>query len=106
MTRIRRTFIATLVASAVTAATFGAAPSSAGPQATASACTYSIWKITKREHVTCRKAKKVLKNDPRVGGGEEKLPGWHCSYGKSIIPEGKCSKTGTNKSFKYASDNY
>jgi hypothetical protein len=100
MTRIRRTFIATLVASAVTAATFGAAPSSA-VQATASSCTYSIWKITEREHVTCRKSKKVLKNDPRVGGGDESLPGWHCSYGKSIIPEGKCSKAGTNKSFKY-----
>ncbi|MGH2839094.1 MAG: hypothetical protein ACRDJY_12205 [Thermoleophilaceae bacterium] len=100
MTRIRRTFIATLVASAVTAATFGAAPSSA-VQATASACNYSIWKITKREHVTCRKAKKVLKNDPRISGEGEKLPGWSCSYGKSIIPEGKCSKSGTNKSFKY-----
>jgi len=100
MTRIRRTFIAILVASAVTAATFGAAPSSA-VQATASSCTYSIWKITEREHVTCRKSKKVLKNDPRVGGGDENLPGWHCSYGKSIIPEGKCSKAGTNKSFKY-----
>ena len=100
MTRIRRTFITTLVASAVTAATFGAAPSSA-VDATASACTYSIWKIKNREHVTCRKAKKVLKNDPRVGGGEEKLAGWSCTYGRSIIPEGKCSKSGTNKSFKY-----
>jgi len=100
MTRIRRTFIATLVASAVTAATFGAAPSSA-VQATASSCTYNIWKVVEREHVTCRKAKKVLKHDPRIGGQGEKIPGWHCSYGKSIIPEGKCSKSGTEKSFKY-----
>jgi hypothetical protein len=101
MTRIRRTFIATLVASAVTAATFGAAPSSA-VQATASSCTYTIWKITKREHVTCRKSKKVMKHDPRIGGQGEKIAGWHCTYGKSIIPEGKCSKAGTEKSFKYS----
>ena len=100
MTRIRRTFIGTLVASAVTAATFGAAPSSA-VQATASACTYSIWKIKDREHVTCRKAKKVMKHDPRLGGEGEKLAGWHCGYGKTLIPEGKCSKSGTEKSFKY-----
>ena len=100
MTRIRRTLIATLVASAVTAATFGAAPSSA-VQATASSCTYSIWKVTEREHVTCRKSKKVMKHDPRIGGQGQKLSGWHCSYGKTIIPEGTCSKQGTNKSFKY-----
>ena len=101
MTRIRRTFIATLVASAVTAATFGAAPSSA-VQATASSCTYSIWKVTDREHVTCRKAKKVLKHDPRIGGEGEKVAGWHCTYGQTIIPEGRCSKAGTAKTFKYS----
>ena len=100
MTRIRRTFIATLVASAVTAATFGAAPSSA-VQATASSCTYSIWKVVEREHVTCRKAKKVMKHDPGIGGQGDELPGWHCTTGQTIIPEGKCSKQGTNKSFKY-----
>ena len=99
MTRIRRTFIATLVASAVTAATFGVAPSSA-VDATASACKYSFWKITKRENVTCKKAKSVLKHDPRVGGQGEKVPGWSCTYGDSIIPEGKCHK-GNSKSFKY-----
>jgi hypothetical protein len=100
MTRIRRTFIATLVASAVTAATFGAAPSSA-VQATASACTYSVWKITKRENVTCRKAKKVLKGDPRLYGDGEKQAGWSCTYGKGVVPEGKCHK-GSSKSFKYS----
>jgi hypothetical protein len=100
MTRIRRTFIATLVASAVTAATFGVAPSSA-VQATASSCSYSLWKIYKREHVTCRKAKKVMKHDPGIGGQGDELPGWHCTTGQTIIPEGKCSKQGTNKSFKY-----
>jgi hypothetical protein len=100
MARIRRTFIAALVASAVTAATFGAAPSTAATSA--ASCTYSIWKITKRENVTCRKAKKVMKHDPRLGGEGQKLPGWHCTYGKTIIPEGKCSKRGTDKSFKYA----
>ena len=99
MTRIRRTFIATLVASAVTAATFGAAPSSA-VDATASACKYSIWKIVERENVSCRKAKKVLKHDPRLGGEGDKVPGWSCTYGKTIIPEGKCHK-GSSKSFKY-----
>ena len=100
MTRIRRTFIATLVASAVTAATFGAAPSSA-VEAQASACTYSVWKITKRENVTCRKAKKVMKGDPKLYGDGEKVPGWSCTYGKNVIPEGKCHK-GDSKSFKYS----
>ena len=100
MTRIRRTFIATLVASAVTIASFGSASSSA-VQATASSCTYSIWKITKRENVGCRKAKKVMKHDPRLGGEGDKVPGWSCTYGKTIIPEGKCHK-GSSKSFKYS----
>lgn len=100
MTRIRRTFIAALAATAVTAS-MAATPSVAGPTAGASACTYKIWKITKRQHVTCSKAKKVLKNDSHVSGGKG-LPGWKCTYGKSIIPEGKCTKSGTNKSFKYA----
>ena len=36
-----------------------------GSRARQRACTYSIWKITKRENVTCRKAKKVLKGDPK-----------------------------------------
>ena len=95
MTRIRRTFIATLVASAVTAATFGAAPLSA---ATASAgCTYSVWKITKRENVTCRKSKKVLKGEYGEG---EKVPGWSCNNTGNLIPEGKCHK-GNSKSFKF-----
>ena len=98
MTRIRRTFIATLVASAVTAATFGAAPS-LGASSSAS-CTYSAWKITKRENVTCRKAKKVLKGDPKLYGDGEKVPGWSCTYGKGLVPEGKCHK-GDSKSFKY-----
>ena len=102
MQRIRRTFIATLVASAVTAATFGAAPSVAtGPIATASACEYSAWKITKRENVTCRKAKLVLKGDPKLYGNGEKQPGWSCTYGKGLVPEGRCHK-GDSKSFKYS----
>ena len=100
MTRIRRTFIAAVAATAV-AASMAATPSVADPTATASACEYSMWKITKRENVTCRKAKKVLKGDPRIGGGD-RVPGWRCTYGKSIIPEGTCRKTGTNKRFKYS----
>ncbi len=96
MTRIRRTFIATLVASAVTAATFGAAPSSA-VQATASSCSYSVWKITKRENVSCRKSKKVLKGEYGEG---DKVPGWSCNNKGDLIPEGKCHK-GNSKSFKY-----
>jgi hypothetical protein len=99
MTRIRRTFIAILVASAVTAATLGAAPS-LGASSSAN-CTYSIWKITKRENVGCRKAKKVMKHDPRLGGEGDRVPGWSCTYGKTIIPEGKCHK-GNSKSFKYS----
>ena len=99
MQRIRRTFIATLVASAVTAATFGAAPSVAsGPIATASACEYSAWKITKRENVTCRKAKRVLKGEY---GDADKVPGWSCTNTGNLIPEGKCKKQGTQKSFNY-----
>jgi hypothetical protein len=93
--RIRRTFIAALAATAVTAS-MGIGAS----QSAAAGCEYKIWKITKRENVTCKKAKKVLKNDPRVGGGEG-TKGWSCSYGKSILPEGKCKK-GSSKSFKYS----
>lgn len=89
-----------MAATAVTAS-MGANPSVADPTATASACEYKIWKIKKRKNVTCRKAKKVLKRDPRIGGGEG-ARGWRCSYGKTIIPEGKCTKTGTDKSFKYS----
>ena len=97
MTRIRRTFIAALAATAVTAS-MGIGAS----QSAAAGCEYKIWKITKREHVSCKKAKKVLKNDPRASGGEG-LPGWHCTSNKrSIIPEGKCSKKRTEKSFKYS----
>jgi hypothetical protein len=65
-----------------------------------SACTYEIWKITKRQNVSCKKAKAVLKSDPRVGGGDGH-PGWKCTYGKTIIPEGRCKK-GTSRSFKYS----
>ena len=96
MTRIRRTFIATVVASAVTAAGFGAAPSSA-VEATASSCSYSAWKIKKRENVSCRKAKRVLKGEY---GDKDKVPGWSCSNTGNLIPEGKCRK-GDAKSFKY-----
>ena len=92
--------MAALAATAVTAA-MASTPAVADPVATASACEYSIWKITKRENVTCRKAKKVLKGDPRIGGGD-KVPGWHCTYGKNIIPEGRCTKSGTDKTFKYS----
>lgn len=100
MTRIRRTFIAVVAATALTAS-MAATPSTAAPIATASACEYKMWKITKRENVTCRKAKAVLKGDPRIGGGE-RVPGWRCTYGTSIIPEGRCTKKGTNKTFKYS----
>ena len=99
MTRIRRTFITAVAATAVVAS-MATTPSVADPIATASACEYKIWKIKQRENVTCRKAKKVLKNDPRIGGGQG-LKGWSCTYGKSIVPEGKCRKSGTAKSFKY-----
>ena len=96
MTRIRRTFIAALAATAVTASMgIGVSPSAA------SGCSYKIWKITKREHVTCSKAKSVLESDKRVSGGDGH-PGWKCTYGSSIVPEGKCTKKGTNKSFKYS----
>jgi hypothetical protein len=96
MTRIRRTFIATLVASAVTVASFGAASSSA-VQATASSCTYSVWKIYKREHVTCRKSKKVLNG---AYGDGQKQDGWSCNNTGGLIPEGRCHK-GQSKSFKF-----
>ena len=92
MTRIRRTFIATLVASAVTATTFGAAPT-----AMAAGCEWSAWKIKQRENVTCRKAKRVLKGEY---GDADKVPGWNCSNTGNLIPEGKCKK-GQTRSFKY-----
>jgi len=94
MTRIRRPLIAAVAATAVTAS-MGVGAS----QSAAAGCEYSAWKIIKRENVTCRKAKKVLKGDARIGGGE-KVPGWSCSYGDTIIPEGKCRK-GNSRSFKY-----
>ena len=93
--RIRRTFIAAVAATAVTAS-MGIGAS----QSAAAGCEYEIWKITKRDNVTCKKAKKVLTNDPRIGGGDG-LKGWNCSYGKSIVPEGKCKK-GSSRSFKYS----
>jgi hypothetical protein len=100
MIRIRRTFIAVLSATALTAS-MGASPVPASPTATASACTYSVWKITKRQNVSCRKAKRVLKNDKRISGEGDGHPGWKCSYGQTIFPEGKCHK-GTSASFKYS----
>ena len=93
MTRIRRTCIATLVASAVTATTFGAAPS-----AMAAGCEWSAWKLKDRENVTCRKAKRVMKGEY---GDRDPVPGWSCQNSGNLIPEGKCKKTGTDKSFKY-----
>jgi hypothetical protein len=97
MTRIRRTFIAALAATAVTASMGVGAPQA--QEAQTSACTYSIWKITKRQNVSCKKAKQVMKNDKRISGGDGH-PGWKCTYGPTIIPEGKCRK-GTSASFKY-----
>ena len=99
MTRIRRTFIAALAATALTAS-MGASAVPASPTATTSACTYSVWKITNRQNVSCRKAKSVLKNDKRISGGDGH-PGWKCTYGKTIFPEGTCRK-GTSASFKYS----
>jgi hypothetical protein len=98
MTRIRRTFIAAVAATAVTASMgMGASQSVAGgPEAIASACTYSAWKITKRENVSCRKAKKVLKGE--YGNGD-KVAGWNCTNNGNLIPEGKCTKG--QRSFKY-----
>ena len=99
MTRIRRTFIAVLTATAVTASMgMGVSQSAAaGPEAIASACTYSVWKIKKRVNVSCRKAKKVLKDE--YGDGDN-VPGWSCTNTGGLIPEGKCKK-GTTRSFKY-----
>ncbi len=78
MTRIRRTFIAAVAATAVTASMgMGASQSVAGgPEAIASACTYSAWKITDRENVSCRKAKRVLKGEY---GDKDKVAGWSCT---------------------------
>ena len=44
----------------------------------------------------------MLKGDPKLYGDGEKVPGWSCTYGKDLVPEGKCHKTGTQKSFKYS----
>ncbi len=102
MTRIRRTIIAALAATALTASMGASAvpASSSSPTAITSACTYSAWKITKRQNVSCRKAKRVLKNDKRISGGPGH-PGWKCTYGKTLFPEGTCRK-GTTASFKYS----
>jgi len=104
MTRIRRTFIAAVAATAVTASMgMGVSQSAAtGPEAIASACEYSAWKIKKRENVSCRKAKRVLKGEY---GDKDKVAGWSCSNTGNLIPEGKCRK-GDAKSFKYVPKGY
>ena len=35
-------------------------------------------------------------------GDEDKVAGWSCTNTGNLIPEGKCQKAGTAKSFKYA----
>ena len=93
MTRIRRSFIAVLAATAVTASM------GVGGAEAAQSCKVDGFKITKRKNVSCKVAKKVTKK--KVSG--EKLPaGWKCTDGQTVIPEGKCRKTGTEKSFKYS----
>ena len=98
MTRLRRTFVAAVAATAVTASMgMGVSQSVATePQAIASACEWNIWKIKKRQNVTCRKARKVLKGE--YGNGD-KVPGWSCTNKGNLIPEGKCTKG--QRSFKY-----
>ncbi|HYH58605.1 MAG TPA: hypothetical protein VD790_05250 [Thermoleophilaceae bacterium] len=92
--RIWRTFIAAVAATAVTASMGAGVSMSASASAK---CEYSAWKITKRENVTCKKAKKVLKGEYGEG---TKQQGWSCTNKGNLIPEGKCSKG--QKSFKYA----
>jgi hypothetical protein len=101
MTRIRRTFIAALAATALTAS-MGASSAPASPTASASACNWEGFNITKRDDVTCAKAKRVLKG--AIGGGE-KVPGWSCSKGSTIIPEGRCRNKARTKSFRYKHQN-
>ena len=91
-TRIRRSFIAVLAATAVTASM------GVGGAEAAKSCKVDGFKITKRKNVTCKKAKEVTK---RKVSGQTLPAGWKCTDGKTVIPGGKCSKTGTDKSFKY-----
>ncbi|MEA2386505.1 MAG: hypothetical protein QOJ22_679 [Thermoleophilaceae bacterium] len=98
MTRIRRIFIAALAATALTAS-MGAASAPASSSASASArCSWEGFNITKRDDVTCKKAKRVLKG---AIGPAEPVKGWSCSKGSTIIPEGRCRNKAKTKSFKY-----
>jgi hypothetical protein len=91
-TRISRTFLAVLAATAVTAS-MGVSSSQAAT------CKVDGFKITKRKNVSCKTAKKVTRR--KVSG--ESLPrGWKCTNTGNLIPEGKCTKRSTNSSFKYA----
>ena len=92
MTRISRTFIAALAATALIA-TMGVG------SAQAATCKVDGFKITKRINVSCKTAKKVTHR--KVSG--ESLPrGWKCTNTGNLIPEGKCTRKSTNSSFKYA----
>lgn len=95
MTRILRRTSIMAIAAGLLVGSLGVAESPAGTAA--KTCKVDGFKITKRKHVTCRKAKKVTHK--KVTG--QKLPdGWKCSSGSGVIPEGKC-KHAPNKSFHY-----
>ena len=92
MTRIRLTFIAAITAAAVTA-------SMGAGSAQAATCKVDGFKITKRKNVSCKTAKKVTRRQV----SEQSLPpGWKCTSGSTLIPEGKCTRRRTSSSFKYA----
>ena len=91
-TRISRTFIAAVAATAVTAS-MGVGSSQAAT------CKVDGFKITKRKNVTCKTAKKVTH---RHLSGQSLPRGWKCTSGTGLVPEGKCRKRSTDSSFKYA----
>jgi hypothetical protein len=65
--------------------------------ASSAGCSVDGFKITKRQNVTCKTAKAVT----RKAAKQAPLPpGWKCTKGQGVIPEGKCTKGA--KSFKYA----
>ena len=91
MTRISRTFIAALAATAVTASMGVGSSQAAG-------CSVDGFKITKRKNVSCKTAKTVTH---RQVSGKSLPRGWKCTKGSGLIPEGTCKNRRKSASFKY-----
>ena len=71
-----------------------AAPTAAGPEATASACNSIRFGERRyvffRDHMRCRKAKRLARKVRR----EKRLDGWRCESGTHFTTGGGCNRRG------------